>query len=48
MAQPINYFTWSLGQKLAFRFFFLFFVLYIFFNPNGVFPGIDTLFGIYI
>ncbi|AXY76528.1 hypothetical protein D3H65_22125 [Paraflavitalea soli] len=48
MTQSVNYFKWSLGQKVAIRFFFLFFVLYIFFNPNGVFPGIDTLFGIYI
>lgn len=38
----------ELWPKVAIRFFFLFFVLYIFFNPNGVFPGIDTLFGIYI
>jgi len=48
MPQSVNYFKWSLGQKVAIRFFFLFFVLYIFFNPNGVFPGIDVLFGIYI
>lgn len=48
MPQSVNYFKWSFGQKLAIRFFFLFFVLYIFFNPNGVFPGIDALFGIYI
>lgn len=48
MPRSVNYFKWSLGQKVAIRFFFLFFVLYIFFNPNGVFPGIDALFGIYI
>lgn len=48
MSQPVNYFTWTFGQKVGVRFFFLFFLLYIFFNPNGVFPGIDTLFGIYI
>ncbi len=48
MPQSVNYFKWNLGQKVAIRFFFLFFVLYIFFNPNGVFPGIDALFGIYI
>lgn len=39
---------WSFSKRLAFRFFFLFFVLYIFFNPNGVFPGIDALYGVYI
>lgn len=42
------YFEWNFTKKVLFRFFFLFFVLYIFFNPNGVFPGIDVLFGIYI
>lgn len=42
------YFEWNFTKKVLFRFFFLFFILYIFFNPNGVFPGIDTLFGIYI
>lgn len=43
--EPVN---WSTAQKIAFRFFMLFFILYIFFNPNGVLPYSDTLFGIYI
>jgi hypothetical protein len=30
--------SWTLAQKLFFRFFSFFFLLYIFFNPNGVFP----------
>lgn len=39
---------WSTGKKIVFRFFFFFFISYIFFNPNGVFPGIDYLFELYI
>ncbi|MCR8558301.1 DoxX family protein [Mucilaginibacter sp. BJC16-A38] len=39
---------WSSIQKIAFRFFTLFFVLYIFFNPNGVIPFTDGLFNFYI
>ncbi|MGZ3874731.1 MAG: hypothetical protein ACXVJD_17560 [Mucilaginibacter sp.] len=39
---------WSITQKIAFRFFLLFFLLYIFFNPNGVIPFYDGLFKIYI
>jgi flagellar basal body-associated protein FliL len=48
MPQSASYFEWTLTKKILFRFFFLFFILYIFFNPNGVFPGVDALFGIYI
>lgn len=44
----MHYFQWTAGRKIAIRFFFLFFVLYILFNPNGVLPGIDGLFEIYI
>ena len=40
--------TWSPAQKIAFRFFALLFVLYIFFNPNGVLPYTDTLSGYYL
>src|SRR5579859_7088073 len=40
--------AWSSGQKLTFRFFFIFFLLYIFFNPNGVLPFSETLFESYI
>lgn len=39
---------WSLTKKLAFRFFFIYFLLYIFFNPNGVLPYVDDLYGLYI
>ncbi len=42
---PIN---WSFAKKLVFRFFFLFFPLYIFFNPNGVIPFVDMVFDTYI
>lgn len=48
MTQPVNYFRWTFGQKLAVRFFFLFFILYIVLNPNGVLPKVDLLFNIYI
>ena len=40
--------AWSLPKQLAFRFFFLFFLLYIFFNPNGVIPFTEALYGWYI
>jgi len=32
---------WSLAKTLGFRFKFLFFLLYIFLNPNGVLPFTD-------
>jgi hypothetical protein len=44
-AEPTN---WSPLEKIAFRFFALLFLLYIFFNPNGVLPFSDNLFGYYI
>jgi hypothetical protein len=44
-AEPIY---WSTSQKVAFRFLMLFFILYIFFNPNGVLPYSDNLQAIYI
>jgi hypothetical protein len=43
--EPVN---WSTTQKIAFRFFLVFFILYIFFNPNGVIPFSDNLYNIYI
>src|ERR1700733_4575510 len=48
--QPTNQslLPWSFIKKLLFRFCFLFFVQYIFLNPNGFFPGIDTAYNIYI
>jgi hypothetical protein len=39
---------WSPIKKATFRFFTAFFLLYIFFNPNGVLPYTDTLFDYYI
>ena len=39
---------WSTTQKIVFRFFMLFFLLYIFFNPNRVLPYPDNLLAIYI
>lgn len=39
---------WSNAQKLLFRFFLLLFLLYIFFNPNGVLPYSDYAFDFYI
>jgi uncharacterized membrane protein YphA (DoxX/SURF4 family) len=48
MSQTVNYFQWTFGQKVAVRFFFLFFILYIILNPNGVLPKVDLLFNIYI
>ncbi|HEX5150126.1 MAG TPA: hypothetical protein VFW07_01690 [Parafilimonas sp.] len=39
---------WSFTQKLVFRFFVIFFLLYIFFNPNGVLPYSDYVFNFYI
>jgi len=39
--------NWTTTQKLAFRFFLLFFVLYILINPNGVLEGINIFFGLY-
>ncbi|MDP9080869.1 MAG: DoxX family protein [Bacteroidota bacterium] len=39
---------WSSIQKIAFRFFFLLFILFIFFNPNGAVPFTEGLFELYI
>ncbi len=39
---------WSFTKKLLFRFSFLFFVLYIFLNPNGFFPYVDNAYELYI
>ena len=39
---------WTLSKKLIFRFFFIYFLLYIFFNPNGVLPYVDDFYGWYI
>lgn len=39
---------WNLWKKLIFRFFFIYFLLYIFFNPNGVLPYIDDVYNFYI
>ena len=39
---------WSFVKKLLFRFCFLFFVFYIFLNPNGFFPYVDYAYNFYI
>jgi hypothetical protein len=39
---------WPFAQKLAFRFFFIFFVLYIFFNPIGSIPLLGGVFQAYM
>ncbi|MBB5395869.1 hypothetical protein [Mucilaginibacter sp. AK015] len=39
---------WSPLRKLSLRFFMIFFIAYIVFNPNGVLPNIDKLYEIYI
>jgi hypothetical protein len=39
---------WGFVKKIAFRFSFLVFVLYVFFNPNGFIPYIDLAYGYYI
>ncbi|MCO5945695.1 hypothetical protein [Mucilaginibacter flavidus] len=44
-AEPAH---WSNIQKIAFRFFMIFFVLYVLFNPNGVLPYYDLVSNIYI
>ncbi|HEY1872014.1 MAG TPA: hypothetical protein VGG71_13210, partial [Chitinophagaceae bacterium] len=40
--------SWSFAQKLLFRFVLILFLLYIFFNPNGVLPYSDYVFNFYI
>lgn len=39
---------WSTPQKVAFRFFTLLFILFIFLNPNGVIPFTDGLSELYV
>lgn len=39
--------NWSTTQKIAFRFLFIYFLLYILFNPNGAIPLGDMLFKFY-
>lgn len=39
---------WSALKKVLFRFFFLLFIFYIFFNPNGVIPFSDFVYEYYI
>lgn len=43
--EPAN---WTTAQKVAFRFFMIFFTLYIILEPNGVLPFSDVLSGIYM
>lgn len=44
-AEPVY---WSAPRKIACRFFLVFFVLYVFLNPNGVLPKVDDLYEYYI
>jgi uncharacterized membrane protein YphA (DoxX/SURF4 family) len=44
---PINT-PWPLAQKLAFRFFFIFFIFYILSNPNGSVPLLNVTYRFYI
>ncbi|MEP6611546.1 MAG: hypothetical protein ABJA76_06665 [Mucilaginibacter sp.] len=44
-AEPAH---WTNTQKIAFRFFMIFFVLYVLFNPNGVLPYYDLVSNVYI
>jgi hypothetical protein len=45
LTEPIH---WSAAQKVALRFFLVFFSLYIFFYPNGAVPFADAAFRSYI
>jgi hypothetical protein len=40
--------VWTNPQRVLFRFFVAWFLLYVFFNPNGLLPGVDDVFNIYI
>ena len=40
--------AWTSAQLLLFRFSVAWFLLYIFFNPNGILPGVDETFNFYI
>jgi uncharacterized membrane protein YphA (DoxX/SURF4 family) len=49
MQQPANTpSAWTASQQLLFRFFVSWFLLYIFFNPNGILPGVDEAYNFYI
>jgi len=39
---------WGLLQKIAFRFFFVYFILYVILQPNGIIPFSDNLNEIYL
>jgi uncharacterized membrane protein YphA (DoxX/SURF4 family) len=40
--------AWTSTQRVLFRFAVAWFLLYIFFNPNGILPGVDDAFNFYI
>jgi uncharacterized membrane protein YphA (DoxX/SURF4 family) len=40
--------AWTTTQRILFRFCVAWFLLYIFFNPNGILPGVDETFNFYI
>ncbi|HEV3414217.1 MAG TPA: hypothetical protein VG101_17175 [Puia sp.] len=39
---------WTNAKRILFRFCCAWFLLYIFFNPNGILPGVDEAFNFYI
>ena len=49
MQQPIAQTpAWTSSQRILFRFFVAWFLLYVFLNPNGILPGVDDVFNFYI
>jgi len=40
--------AWTNTQLIVFRFLVAWFLLYIFFNPNGILPGVDETYNFYI
>jgi uncharacterized membrane protein YphA (DoxX/SURF4 family) len=40
--------AWSNSQRILFRFAVAWLLLYIFFNPNGILPGVDETFNFYV
>jgi hypothetical protein len=47
-AQTIEPQKWGTLQKIAFRFFFVFFILYVFVTPNGIIPNTDSIIEFYL
>ena len=47
-AKTIDPQNWSTFQKIAFRFFFVFFIVYVFINPNGIIPNANGFVEFYL